>query len=78
MLLVSNSSLITTMEEIGKKIPDYSKCITTLEINKLTLEIFASRLKQTNLASKNDVVPFVKQADFDNKLKNMNKIFTLI
>ena len=29
------------------------------------------RLKQVDLASKNDVVNFVKKADFDNKLKDV-------
>ena len=31
----------------------------------------ASRLKQANLASKNDIVNFVKKADFDNKRKDV-------
>ena len=34
-------------------------------------ETFASRLKQGNLASKNDIVNFVKKSDFDNKLKDV-------
>ena len=34
-------------------------------------ETFASRLKQRNLASKNDIVNFVKKSDFDNKLKDV-------
>ena len=46
---------------------------TTQEVNKLTSENFTSRLAQTNLASKNDIVNFVKQTDFDDKLKTLNK-----
>ena len=33
-------------------------------------KIFTARLKQANLASKNDIANFVKKTDFDNKLKN--------
>ena len=42
-----------------------------------TSKNFAARLKQTNLASKNDFADFVKQTDFDDKLKNINKKVTL-
>ena len=33
----------------------------------------ASRLVQANLASKNDIANFVKEADFVDKLKNLDK-----
>ena len=36
-------------------------------------ETFANELKQTNLASKNNITDFVKNTDFDNKLKNISK-----
>ena len=36
-----------------------------------------ARLAQVNLASKNDVAALVKKADFDDKLKNLNKEVTL-
>ena len=36
-------------------------------------EIFASRLKQVNLVSKNGIANFEKKTDFDNKLKRLNK-----
>ena len=39
-------------------------------INKLTLEKFASRLKQVNLASKTDIDNFAKKIDFNNQLQN--------
>ena len=41
-----------------------------------TSETFTARLKQANLASKDDFANFVKQTDFDNKLKEVisNKI----
>ena len=38
---------------------DYNKYIITQEFNKLTSENFASRLKQANLVSKNDIENFV-------------------
>ena len=34
---------------------------------------FAARLKQANLAGKNDFADFVKKAYFDDKLKSLNK-----
>ena len=42
----------------------------------LAPESFDARLKEANLASKNDIIDFVKKADFDNKLKIINKEFT--
>ena len=38
-----------------------------------TFKNFAARLKQANLVSKNDITDFVKNTDFDCKLKNVNK-----
>ena len=38
----------------------HDKYITTQEFNKLTVENFAARLKQANLASKNDIADFIK------------------
>ena len=49
---------------------DQDQYITTQEFNKLTSEKFSARLKQANLASKNDIANFVKKTDFD-KLKNV-------
>ena len=56
----------TEISEIEKKVTDHShdKYITTTEFNQLTAENFAARLKQANLVTK---------ADFDDKLKNLNK-----
>ena len=34
---------------------------------------FTARLAQANLASKSNIVNFVKKTDFDDKLKNLNK-----
>ena len=52
---------------------DYDEYITTQESNRLMAETFANELKQTNLASKNNITDFVKNTDFDNKLKNISK-----
>ena len=66
------------MNEIEKKITDndVGEYISTQEFKKLTIDNFASRLKQANLASKNDTADFVKNIDFDKKLKNYNKKIT--
>ena len=45
-------------------------------IYKLKTENFAARLKQPNLVTKGETTDYVKKADFDDKLKNINKIFT--
>ena len=42
-------------------------------LNKLTWENFTARLKEANLAIKNYISDFVKETDFDDKLKNLNK-----
>ena len=52
---------------------DHDKYITTLKFNKLTSENFSARLAEANLARKNDIVNSVKKADFDDKLKDLNK-----
>ena len=74
--LVKKVDCNTKINKIEKKIvdPDHDRYITNQEFNKLTAEHFAARLKQTNLASKNDIDDFLKKkADFDNKLKNSTK-----
>ena len=55
---------------------DYAKYITTQEFNKLTSDNFTARLAKANLASKNDIADFVKNTDFDDKLKSLNKNVT--
>ena len=47
--------------------------MSTPEFNKLTVENFAARLGQGNLASKRGFTNYVKKTDFDDKLKNLNK-----
>ena len=53
------------------EIPDPDKCIPTQEFNKLTADDFAERLKQVDLASKNNIARFIKKTDFH---KIFNKI----
>ena len=65
-----------TIDQIEKKIPNHDKYITTQKLCKLTSENFAARLNQVDLASKNDIVNFVKKIDFDEKLKKINKKVT--
>ena len=42
----------------------------------LAVENFTARLKQSNLGTKCDITDFVKKADFNYKLKNLNKKIT--
>ena len=66
------------MNEIEKKVTDHDhdNYITTQESNKQTPKSFAARLAQANLASNADIANFVKETDFYDKLKNLNKKVT--
>ena len=55
---------------------DHGKYITKQEFNNMMADNFAARLAQAKLATKDDIADFVKQTDFDNKLKNINKKVT--
>ena len=57
-----------TTTVLNTEIREIEKYITTQEFSKLTAEIFAVRLKQTDL---------VKKTDFDNKLTSSNKQISL-
>ena len=64
--LVKITDYNTKNNEIANKIAadhDHDKYIITQEFNKLTSENFTARLKQANLASKNDIANFVKKTD---------------
>ena len=64
----------TKINDIKNKITtdyDHDKYIATQEFNKLTSEHVTARLKQANLASKCDIANFVRQTDFDDKLKDI-------
>ena len=68
--LVLKTDCNTKIKEIEAKIPpDHDKYITTPEFNKLTKENFDERLKQENLASKNDITDFIKNTGFDETLR---------
>ena len=66
---ITNLATTTALTAVENKILDHSKYITTPEFNKSAAEIFAARLAQPNLASKNNIANFVKETDFGNKLK---------
>ena len=62
--LVKKTDYNIKISEIENKITadhDHDKYITTHEFSKLTSEDFTGRLKQVNLASKNDTANFVKR-----------------
>ena len=64
----------TKISQIENKVTadhDNDKYIVVQEFIQLTSENFTARLKQANLASKNDIANFVKKTDFDNKLKTV-------
>ena len=81
--LVKNFNVIQTTDtsDLVKRVAYYKKIkklkrkyltminiLLTGEINKLVKERFADRLKQANLASKNDMADFVKKTDYIEKL----------
>ena len=63
--LVKKAESETKIKEIEDKISDHNKYDTTQEFNKLTVENFGKRLKQENLAIKEDIVGFVKKTYVD-------------
>ena len=73
--LVKKTDWNTKICETEKKITDHNhdKYITIPEFNKFRAEFFAARLKQVNLACKNDIGNFVNKTDFDDKVKILNK-----
>ena len=73
---ITNLATATALAIVGNKTPDHTKNIITPEFNKITAEKVTTRLKQANLATKGDIVDFVKKTCFDNKLKNLNKKVT--
>ena len=85
---ITNLATTTALAAVENKIPNVSnlvkkdtdhnhdKYITTQEFNSLRGENFAARLAQANLASKNIIVNFVKNTDFHDKLKSLNKKIT--
>ena len=73
--LIKKTDYNTKINEVKEKISDHDhdKYSTTPEFNKLTVENFAARLAQTNLANKGNIANFVKMTDFDDKLKTLHK-----
>ena len=71
--LVKKTDYKTKINEMEKETIDHghAKYITTQKF--LAPDHFTGRLKQANLASKNDIPDFLKKTDFDGKLKNLNK-----
>ena len=51
---------------------NHDKHITTPGFNKLTADSFGEIKKKQNLASKNDIVDFVKNKDFDGEKKKIS------
>ena len=58
---IINLATTTALTAVQNKIPDHSKHITIPEFSKLTAENFTVRLKQANLATKDDIADFVKK-----------------
>ena len=58
--------------EFENKMLDHNKYVTIDYFNKFLGAIFEERLKQANLASKNDIALFLKKIYFDEKLRNNN------
>ena len=74
--LVKKTDYNTKINKIENEITtdhDHNKYITTQENKKLTSENFAVNFAQANLESKNNIANFIKNTDFDDKLKNVNK-----
>ena len=75
--IVKKTDYNTKISEIENKTTtadhDHNKYIIIQVFKKLTSDKFTARLAQANLANKSDIANFVKKADFDDKLKNLNR-----
>ena len=73
--MIQKAAYHTKIAEIEKKIFDHdqSKYITTQEFNKLMADHFTGKLGKAKLATTGDIADFIKETNFDNKLKNINK-----
>ena len=71
-LIFTDTAATTALTAVEIKIIDHSKYITSPEFNKLTTKHFTARLKQANLATKGHIDDFIKEIDFDEKLKKLN------
>ena len=58
--------------KLKDKVPNHDKHVAAPEFNKLTKKNFDERFKQANFTSKNGTDNFIKNADFDNKLRNID------
>ena len=82
LILLKKLSITQKLPELKKKKKKRmldngcGKYITTQEFNKLLANNFEARLVQEHLTTKADITDFVKEADFDNKLKSVNKKVT--
>ena len=75
--LLKKADYNTKISEIENKITadhDRDKYITIQEFNKSLSKKLTARIKQENLARKNDFANFLKKADFDNELKDQIKM----
>ena len=61
--LVKKTDYNTKINEMKTKSTDHDhrKYIASQEFSKLTADSFAGRLKQINLASRNDIIVFIKK-----------------
>ena len=73
---ITNLFTATDFTVPENKIADQFRYINTPEFNTLTAEAFAARLSQENFLSKSYIANFVKNTDFDYKLKTLNKNVT--
>ena len=76
--LIKKLTMTDKLGDFEKKTLDHGhgKYITTQEFNNLTAYNFTVRFAQAKLAAKDDIADFVKEKDFDNKLKSINKKVT--
>ena len=66
---ITNLATSTAFTGVENKKLDNSKYIIT---SKFTAETIVARLAETKLASKKDILNFIKKTDFDDKMKNLN------
>ena len=71
--LVTNTAFNTKVGEVEKN-PDYTKCITDNEFNKISGEIFDAKLKKSKLVANGDLANVEQRVIENKKQKNKNHI----
>ena len=76
--LIKKAHHSTKIKNIKRKIPNHDRYITTYDFNTFSDETSDERLRQSKLVAKTDIADFAKKTYFDEKPKNIIKMWLRI